>query len=229
MSTLAESLGIAFRSKKLLQQAFTHSSYVNEHRLTARKDNERLEYLGDAVLELAVSEFLFETFPRRSEGELTRLRAAIVCEPSLARFAEQLSFGTHILLGKGEEMTGGRTRPSILADVFESFLAALYLDQGFGAVKSFLQQHMFPHIESGKKKIAADFKTGLQVYTQQRSLGAVEYRIVDESGPSHAPQFTAEAYVDGELKGQGTGNTKKEAERLAAKQALARLKQELGK
>ena len=126
---LQDRLGIHFRNDKLLKQAFTHSSYVNEHRRKPYEDNERLEFLGDAVLELTVSRYLFEKYPMMSEGELTKLRAAIVCEPSLVVFANQLSFGEFVLLGKGEEMTGGRERPAMLADVFESFIGALYLDQ----------------------------------------------------------------------------------------------------
>ncbi len=134
---LQESLGFHFQDENLLKQAFTHSSYVNEHRRKPYEDNERLEFLGDAVLELTVSKFLYQKYPMMSEGELTKLRAAIVCEPSLVAFANKLSFGEYVLLGKGEEMTGGRERPAILADVFEAFIGALYLTKELNQLCSF--------------------------------------------------------------------------------------------
>ena len=143
-----EKIGITFTDEKLLIQAFTHSSYVNEHR-KPHEDNERLEFLGDAVLELTVSQYLFQKYPTMSEGELTKLRAAIVCEPSLVRFANELSFGSLVLLGKGEEMTGGRERPALLADVFEAFIGALYLDQGLETVWEFLKEIVYPKINEG--------------------------------------------------------------------------------
>jgi ribonuclease-3 len=220
---LQSRLGISFRRFELLKQAFTHSSYVNEHRMAGNKDNERLEFLGDAVLELTVSEFLYHTYPNRSEGELTKLRASIVCEPSLVQFAEHLEFGSYVLLGKGEELTGGRTRPALLADVFESFVGALYLDQGLEAVKSFLQQHLFSKLSGEGKLLIVDYKTQLQEYTQQRGLGTLEYRIVDERGPAHEREFVAEVYMEGRLLGTGSGRSKKEAEQQAASQALSRL------
>ncbi|GIW50505.1 MAG: hypothetical protein KatS3mg080_1116 [Anoxybacillus sp.] len=139
-----EQIGIFFRNEKLLIQAFTHSSYVNEHRKRLHEDNERLEFLGDAVLELTVSQYLFEQFPQMSEGELTKMRAAIVCEPSLVTFAHALSFGDLVLLGKGEELTGGRMRPSLLADVFEAFIGALYLDQGMEDGRAIFRENDFP-------------------------------------------------------------------------------------
>ncbi|KAI7246568.1 hypothetical protein KC345_g12052, partial [Hortaea werneckii] len=141
-------LQIQFHDPVLLKQAFTHASYVNEHRFNQHQDNERLEFLGDAVLELTVSEYLYNLLPDRPEGELTKLRAAIVCEPSLVRFAETLGFGRFVLLGKGEELTGGRTRPALLADVFEAFVGALYLDQGLETARKFLDDHVFPLVET---------------------------------------------------------------------------------
>lgn len=226
MKTLKElqsELGIFFRRPQLLRQAFTHSSYVNEQRSPNQKDNERLEYLGDAVLELTISEFLFETYPDRTEGELTKLRAAIVCEPSLVSFAERLDFGSYVFLGKGEELTGGRTRPALLADVFEAFIGALYLDQGLDAVRAFLRKHVFPYLADDAKLQAADYKTQLQEYTQQRGMGALEYRIVDERGPAHEREFVSEVSMDGTVLGKGSGRSKKEAEQQAAAQALAKL------
>ncbi len=216
-------LGIHFHRFQLLKQAFTHSSYVNEHRISRQQDNERLEYLGDAVLELTVSEYLFHTYPDKSEGELTKLRASIVCEPSLVKFAEALDFGSYVLLGKGEEMTGGRSRPALLADVFESFVGALYLDQGLDSVKSFLHQHLFSKLAEDGAMQVTDYKTRLQEYTQQHNMGTLDYRVVDERGPAHERQFVSEVYMDGLLLGTGSGRSKKESEQQAAARALARL------
>jgi len=223
IKVLQQRIGITFRKPELLKQAFTHSSYVNEHRIAGHKDNERLEFLGDAVLELTVSEFLYDTYPGRSEGELTKLRASIVCEPSLVTFAEDLDFGAFVLLGKGEELTGGRTRPALLADVFESFIGALYLDQGLERVKHFLSSHVFSNISNEGKLLVIDYKTQLQEHTQHHNMGSLEYRIVDERGPAHEREFMAEVYMEEELLGAGTGRSKKEAEQQAAAQALSKL------
>ncbi|MFD2612968.1 ribonuclease III [Paenibacillus gansuensis] len=220
LKQLQSKLNIRFREPSLLTQAFTHSSYVNEHRLTHSNDNERLEYLGDAVLELTVSEYLFRMYPEKPEGELTKLRASIVCEPSLVQFAEELQFGLYVLLGKGEELTGGRTRPALLADVFESFVGALYLDQGLDAVKLFLDTHMFPKLNSAAKLQNKDFKTQLQELTQSQMMGALDYRIVGETGPAHEREFVSEVYMDDRRLGRGTGRSKKEAEQQAASEAL---------
>jgi ribonuclease-3 len=225
LKKLEKQLGVAFRNPELLRQAFTHSSYVNEHRMTVNKDNERLEFLGDAVLELTVSEFLYAKYPERSEGELTKQRASIVCEPSLVKHALSLHFGEFVLLGKGEEMTGGRSRPALLADVFEAFIGALYLDQGLPVVQSFLHAHMFPQISWEGKSQIADYKTQLQELVQQQGSASLEYRIVDERGPAHEKEFLAEVWMDERLLGQGTGRSKKEAEQEAAAKALSRLGQ----
>lgn len=183
-----------------------------------------LNFLGDAVLELTVSEYLYEKYPDRTEGELTKLRASIVCEPSLVGFAEQLQFGSYVLLGKGEELTGGRTRPALLADVFESFIGALYLDQGLEVVRMFLQRHMFPYLPEQGRLLTADYKTLLQEHTQQHNLGPLEYRIVDERGPAHERVFIAEVFLHDRMLGQGAGRSKKEAEQHAAAGALEALK-----
>ncbi|MBP1961143.1 ribonuclease III [Paenibacillus aceris] len=220
---LQQRIGITFRKSELLKQAFTHSSYVNEHRIAGHKDNERLEFLGDAVLELTVSEFLYDTYPGRSEGELTKLRASIVCEPSLVTFAEDLDFGAFVLLGKGEELTGGRHRPALLADVFESFIGALYLDQGIDVVKGFLKKHVFANISSEGKLLVIDYKTQLQEHIQHHGMGSLEYRIVNERGPAHEREFVAEVHMDADLLGTGAGRSKKEAEQQAAAQALLKL------
>ncbi|WP_018757772.1 ribonuclease III [Paenibacillus terrigena] len=220
---LQQSLNIHFKNRQLLKQAFTHASYVNEHRFGQHQDNERLEFLGDAVLELTVSEFLFEAHPNRPEGELTKLRAAIVCEPSLVKFAEALQFGQYVLLGKGEELTGGRMRPALLADVFESFIGALYLDQGLEVVRSFLTKYVFSQLSQEGKMQINDFKTRLQEFTQQHNMGLLEYRIVEERGPAHEREFVSEVHMGEECLGRGTGRSKKEAEQQAAAQALERI------
>ena len=170
MKQLQQKLNISFKNRQLLKQAFTHASYVNEHRFGHHQDNERLEFLGDAVLELTVSEFLFERCPTRPEGELTKMRASIVCEPSLVNFANHLQFGQYVLLGKGEELTGGRTRPALLADVFESFIGALYLDQGLDTVREFLQRFVFPQITLDGKLQTNDYKTQLQELEAERLM-----------------------------------------------------------
>lgn len=223
LKQLQAGLDIRFEDQAILRQAFTHSSFVNENRLPGNRDNERLEFLGDAVLELTVSEYLYHLFPDRSEGELTKLRASIVCEPSLVTFAEDLQFGRYVLLGKGEELTGGRTRPALLADVFESFVGALFLDQGLDAVRAFLRKHLFPKIAGDGQPQVTDYKTRLQEHIQQNGHGALEYRIVEERGPAHEKEFVSEVWMDGSLLGRGSGRSKKEAEQQAAAQALASL------
>lgn len=224
LKQLQHKLHIQFRNGMLLKQAFTHASYVNEHRYSQSQDNERLEFLGDAVLELTVSEFLYHLFPDRPEGELTKLRAAIVCEPSLVKFAERLDFGRYVLLGKGEEMTGGRTRPALLADVFESFVGALYLDQGLEAVRNFLKDHVFQTVTVNGRPQMSDYKTELQELTQHHGMGTLEYRIVEERGPAHEREFVSEVFMGSECLGRGSGRSKKEAEQQAAAVALKQLK-----
>ncbi|MCA1030040.1 ribonuclease III [Bacillus timonensis] len=219
-----EKIGIDFKNEKLLYQAFTHSSYVNEHRKKPYEDNERLEYLGDAVLELMISQYLYKKYPVMSEGDLTKLRAAIVCEPSLSSLSNELSFGPLILLGKGEEITGGRKRPALLADVFESFIGALYLDQGLDAVNLFLEKVVYPKINNGSFSHEMDFKSQLQELVQRESNEALEYKILLEKGPAHSREFVTQVFYDGQVLGEGNGRTKKEAEQQAAKAALIKLK-----
>ncbi|MCP1144014.1 ribonuclease III [Lysinibacillus endophyticus] len=222
---LQEELNIYFRNKTLLYQAFTHSSYVNEHRRKLFTDNERLEFLGDAVLELSVSKYLFERYPHMSEGELTKLRASIVCEPSLVIFANELNFGKYVLLGKGEELTGGRERPALLADVFESFIGALYLDQGLEVVVSFLERIVFPKVEVGAFSHVMDFKSQLQEMVQQSNNGVLHYEIVDEKGPAHNRTFVSRVLLNDQELGIGRGKSKKEAEQQAAQNAMITLNQ----
>lgn len=221
---LQDKIGIKFSDESLLIQAFTHSSYVNEHRDKPHRDNERLEFLGDAVLEVTISHFLYKQYPEMSEGELTKLRAAIVCEPSLVSFANALSFSDYVLLGKGEEMTGGRTRPSLLADVFEAFIGALYLDQGFDAVFAFMEKHVFPKIKNGAFSHVMDYKSMLQELVQRDGSGEIEYKILQERGPAHNREFVSQVILKGKEHGVGMGKSKKEAEQKAAQRALEKLK-----
>lgn len=220
---LQQELGVQFVDHNLLYQAFTHSSYVNEHRRKLYTDNERLEFLGDAVLELSISEYLFQKFTAMSEGELTKLRAAIVCEPSLVLFANDLNFGKYVLLGKGEEITGGRTRPALLADVFESFVGALYLDQGLQPVVKFLEQVVFPKVESGAFSHVMDYKSQLQEIVQKMNNGLLIYEIVDEKGPAHNRIFVSSVRLGSNELGEGKGKSKKEAEQKAAQVAIIHL------
>lgn len=227
--TLQDELNIQFANKNLLYQAFTHSSYVNEHRRKQFTDNERLEFLGDAVLELSVSKYLFEKFPHMSEGELTKLRASIVCEPSLVIFANELNFGHYVLLGKGEELTGGRERPALLADVFESFVGALYLDQGLDIVVAFLERVVFPKVEVGAFSHVMDYKSQLQEIVQQSNNGLLSYEIVDEKGPAHNRTFVSRVVLNDNELGIGRGKSKKEAEQQAAQCAISILKKRVQK
>ncbi|GED28967.1 ribonuclease 3 [Brevibacillus centrosporus] len=220
---LQERIGVRFHDESVLRQAFTHSSYVNEQRGKRIQDNERLEFLGDAVLELTVSQFLYKTFPKMSEGEMTKLRAAIVCEPSLVKFAELLNFGDLVLLGKGEELTGGRQRPALLADVFEAFVGALYLDQGVDAVFTFMEKYVYPRVDKGEFAQVTDFKSQLQEFVQQDNLGDIQYRIVEERGPAHNREFVSEVLLNNRSLGVGSGRSKKEAEQQAAARALVKL------
>lgn len=220
---LQEKIGIRFRDENLLRQVFTHSSYVNEQRGKRIQDNERLEFLGDAVLELTVSQFLYKTFPKMSEGEMTKLRASIVCEPSLVKFAELLDFGELVLLGKGEELTGGRQRPALLADVFEAFIGGLYLDQGLESVFQFMEKYVYPRIDKGDFFQVTDFKSQLQEFVQQDNMGEIQYRIVQEKGPAHNREFVSEVLLNNASLGVGTGRSKKEAEQQAAARALIKL------
>lgn len=226
LSELEQQLKIEFNQKNLLIEAFTHSSYVNEHRQENFTDNERLEFLGDAVLELGVSQYLFATYKQMPEGELTKLRAAIVCEPSLVEFARELNFGEFLLLGRGEAQTGGRERPAILADVFEAFLGALYIDQGYNKVIEFLEKYVFPKIKTGAFSHAMDYKSQLQEFIQQDKNQKVTYKVIEEKGPSHDKEFIVQVFVNDSTAGEGSGRSKKEAEQHAAKSALDQLRTE---
>lgn len=226
MEAFQQDTGLFFSNERVLFEAFTHSSYVNEHRRKAFIDNERLEFLGDAVLELAVSNYLFDRYPKMTEGELTKLRASIVCEPSLVHLANELKLGTYILLGKGEENTGGRQRPALLADVFEALVGALYLDKGLEPVIELLQKVMFPKVEIGAFSKVTDYKSQLQELVQQDNAGQLKYDIIEEKGPAHNRVFVSQVSLDGQALGEGSGRSKKEAEQQAAQLAIVKLKAE---
>ncbi|MCD1025264.1 MULTISPECIES: ribonuclease III [Enterococcus] len=220
---LKEKFGIVFKNVSLLEQAFTHSSYVNEHRNLNLADNERLEFLGDAVLELLVSRYLYRQYPDLPEGKLTKMRASIVREESLAAFAKECDFDKAIKLGKGEENSGGRTRPSLLCDLFEAFLGALYLDQDLETVKAFIQKVIFPKVAAGAFSHEMDYKTRLQEVLQKGGDVQIDYRLVKEEGPAHERIFWTEVYCDDRLIGKGQGKSKKLAEQAAANNALEKL------
>ncbi len=214
-----KALNLTYDNMSLYQQAFSHSSFINDFNMDRTEHNERLEFLGDAVLELIVSRYLFDAFPKLPEGELTKMRANIVCEPSLVVFAQHIDLMPLILLGKGEEKTGGRTRPSLVADVFEAFVGALYLDQGLEAVWQFAEAVIFPHVKGRQLIGVVDFKTKFQEYVHQNYLGVIKYRVAKEEGPAHNKTFTSEILLNGEAVSRGEGRTKKESEQKAAEQA----------
>ncbi|MGP6138722.1 MULTISPECIES: ribonuclease III [unclassified Jeotgalibaca] len=220
---IKDEYGIRFNDEMLLQEAFTHSSYVNEHRHQKMKHNERLEFLGDAVLEIVVSEFLFHYYSSWSEGKLTRLRAQIVCEPSLAQFANDCHFDKHIRLGKGEENMNGRKRPALLCDLFEAFIGALFLDQGMTAAKKFIKQVVLDSIKEDAFSHAMDYKTLLQEELQKNGDILIKYALLLEDGPSHAKRFEVAVQANGKVLGQGSGTSKKSAEQAAARVAYQKL------
>lgn len=215
-------IGYTFQNETLLRQALTHSSYANErHRKS--EDNERLEFLGDAVLELVSSEFLFLNYPKLSEGDLTKLRASLVCEPTLAACTAQMQLGDFVRLGRGEEQTGGRRRKSILSDALEAVIGAIYLDGGFTNAKEFILKFILTDIEH--KKLFYDSKTILQEIVQSDYKGEeVIYCLTGETGPDHDKQFQVDVQLGSQVWGRGIGRTKKAAEQEAAYQAIMKLK-----
>ena len=200
-------------------QALTHSSYANEGKKHGR-NNERLEFLGDSVLSVIVAKHLFLKYKDIPEGELTKLRASLVCEKALDVFAQQLGLGEYLRLGKGEEMTGGRNRPSILADAFEAVIAALYLDGGYQAAQKFVLSFIPENLDVKSANQLADYKTTLQEIIQQNREEKIEYVLADEKGPDHAKVFTAEVLLNSNVIGVGEGSSKKQAEQNAAREAL---------
>ncbi|MGN0170654.1 MAG: ribonuclease III [Lachnospiraceae bacterium] len=219
-----EKIGYSFENEGLLRQALIHSSYANEKHMKKLSDNERLEFLGDAVLEIVTSEFLYKQYENVPEGDLTKLRASIVCEQTLALCSRELDLGAYLFLGKGEDQTGGRGRKSILSDAMEAVIGALYLDGGFTTAKEFIHRFILTDIEH--KQLFYDSKTILQELVQSKFTQELHYELVGEEGPDHAKIFKVEARIGNETVGQGEGPTKKAAEQEAAYHALMSLKKE---
>ena len=222
---LEEAIGYRFRDISLLQNALAHSSYANERWHNSLMSNERLEFLGDSVLGMVVADYLYRTFPNRPEGELTRMRADMVCERALAEVAARIGLGEHMLLGKGEEQGGGRSRDSILADAVESVIAACYLDGGMEPAVAFIHKFVLVSVPVTKLN-NADYKTALQELVQQKRNQVLSYQLVGESGPDHDKHFAVELSLNGTVIGKGIGSSKKRAEQMAAKAALENMSQQ---
>ena len=222
--TLESRIGYHFHDPHLLETAMTHSSYANERHAAGVVSYERLEFLGDSVLGLTAAEFLYAHRPVLPEGRMTRLRAELVCESSLHKTALSLGLGEFMRLGRGEELTGGRERASILADMVEAVIAAIYLDGGMDEAKTFIMDHVLADAEIGEDHPSADYKTALQEFVQRRGEVRICYELIGESGPDHNKTFTFSVSVDGEAVGEGSGRTKKEAEQMAARRALEKLR-----
>ena len=224
LAELEIKLGYSFKNRELLRLALTHSSLANERQQTRAYSNERLEFLGDAVLELTVSEYIFECFPELTEGELTRIRAGVVCEASLSRVAAEMNLGSYLLMSRGEHQTGGRTRPSTISDAFEAVAGAIYKDGGSQAAESFILGKLEPYILQMRTEFKkSDAKTHFQELIQRKSPIPAEYRLISESGPDHDKLFTIGLYHKGELLAQASGRSKKDAEQAAAALALETL------
>ena len=222
LEELEKRIGYVFENKALLKQALTHSSYANEQKIRKNGDYERLEFLGDAVLELMASEHLFKTNPDMPEGKLTKLRSSVVCEPALAQCAKDIELGSFMLLGKGEEATGGRFRESITSDVMEALIGALYLDGGFQMAHKFVHKFILSDLES--RILFYDSKTVLQEIIQKKPNQKLVYELIEEKGPDHNKEFTVEAILNGKKVGVGQGKTKKAAEQKAAYEAILLLR-----
>ena len=219
---LEAAIGYQFHNITLVQNALTHSSYANERWHNSLRSNERMEFLGDSILGMVVAEYLYKNFPDRPEGELTRMRADMVCERSLADAAEKIGLGAHLLLGHGEERFGGRTRASILADAMESIIAASFLDGGMEAARRFIDRFILTEVPV-KKLHNVDYKTSLQELVQQKKDQVISYALVGETGPDHDKQFRVEVSINGQVVGTGIGTSKKRAEQDAARAAIASL------
>ena len=219
---LEDAIGYRFKNISLLQNALTHSSYANERWHNSLKSNERLEFLGDSILGMVVAEYLYGNFPDRPEGELTRMRADMVCEKSLAAVAARINLGQHLMLGNGEEQSGGRSRDSILADAVESVIAASFLDGGMAAAEGIITRFVLCDVPVSRLH-NTDYKTALQELIQQKKNQVLRYQLVGESGPDHDKQFTAQVLLNEQVIGEGTGSSKKRAEQDAARAALEKL------
>lgn len=220
---MEDRIGYRFQKKKLLRQAMIHSSFANEHQIDKLDCNERLEFLGDAVLEVTSSDFLYRQYPEKPEGELTKIRASLVCEPTLAYCASEIGLGKYLLLGKGEEATGGRNRDSVVSDAMEALIGAIYLDGGFANAKEFVHRYVLNDLEH--KQLFYDSKTILQEIVQAREgEQLLEYELLKEEGPDHRKVFEVSAILNGQEIGRGSGRTKKAAEQLAAYRGILKLK-----
>ena len=218
LNPLMEEIGYTFKNVSLLEKALTHSSFANE-RASGGESYERLEFLGDSVLGFVTAQYLYDK-DRGPEGELTKLRAAVVCEQALCSYSTQLGIGQYMRLGNGEAMSGGAERPSILADMYEAVLAAIFLDGGMEPAEKFVLRFVIPEVENQRRRHFKDYKTTLQEIVQQNPGERLEYVLVGESGPDHHKKFVFEAHLNSNVIGTGTGRTKKEAEQMAAKEAL---------
>lgn len=223
-TAIEKNIQYVFKDKALLKQALSHSSFINEMKIKSMESYERLEFLGDAVLEMISSEYLFEHYKDLPEGKLTRLRASIVCEFTLSSVSEMLHLGDYVLLSKGEEMTGGRVRSSILCDLFESVLGAIYLDGGMEPAKRYVHTFLMTDIEH--KTLFYDAKTILQEMVQKDGKGVVTYDLLEEKGPDHSKSFLTSVLIDGQKIATGEGTSKKNAQQMAAYKAILKLKDE---
>lgn len=220
MTDLQNKIGYQFKNPALLNEALTHSSYANEHKSQHIKYNERLEFLGDSVLSIVVSDYIYKNCPELPEGELTKLRASLVCEKSLYEFAKKIDLGKYLILSKGERNNGGADRPSILSDAFEALIAAIYIDGGIAPASKHILNFIIPAIKNSKKKKINDYKTTLQEIIQKNPGEKLEYVLVKESGPDHNKHFVVEVHLNSNVIGKGGGRSKKEAEQQAAREAL---------
>jgi len=222
LSDIQQRIAYTFNDVELLERSLTHKSYANENRVPYH--NERMEFLGDAVLSLVVSEYLMKACPDSTEGDLSRLRAAVVSEPALAAVSREIGLGDYLLLGKGEEQTGGRNKDSLLADCLEALIASVYLDTGIDAAEAFVIRFFAAVInKTCTSGGSLDYKTELQELCQERLKLLPEYRIVSETGPDHQKQFEMEVWINGQLSGRGIGRSKKEAEQRSAREALEKM------
>lgn len=224
LEELEERIGYRFQDRSLLKQALTHSSFTNEQKINKTEDYERLEFLGDAVLEMVSSQFLFHTYPQLSEGELTKMRASLVCEPALAFCARDIELGKFIRLGKGEELSGGRERESITSDVMEAVIGAIFLDGGIEKAKEYILKFILSDIEN--KQLFYDSKSNLQELMQGTLKKEFHYELLEENGPEHSKSFVVEVIMEGKSLGRGLGRTKKAAEQQAAYEALLFLREQ---
>ena len=222
LTKLEQGLGYTFQNKALLENALTHSSYANENRERHIPDNERLEFLGDSILDFVVADYLYRNYPDKPEGELTRIRADLVCERNLAEAAATIELGTFLKLGHGEEQSGGRTRDSIVSDAMESVIAASFMDGGFAAAKEIIDRLILSNIPKGRPR-NFDYKTALQELVQRKKDQQLHYALVGESGPDHDKHFEVEVQLNGKAVGRGVGSSKKRAEQAAAEAAIEAL------